>query len=101
MVPVGESAKTPYYFMVFDGIIEVVFNSKILKKTHGLFLDEDGFTMHEGHVEECFLLCFQMMIETHGQGFLGKGQGLRICNERSRCFTMNVSGKLVQNDDFC
>ena len=66
-----------------------------------LLLDEDGFTMHEGHVEEGFLLCFQMMIVTHGQGFLGKGQGLRICNERSRCFTMNVSGKLVQNDDFC
>ena len=95
MVPVRESPKTPYDFTVLDGVIHVVFNSKMLKKVHGLILNEEGLTVHEGHVEEGFLLSFQMMMVTYVQGFLREGQGLRISTERSRCFTMNVSGKLV------
>ena len=38
MVPVRESPKTPYDFTVLDGVIQVVVNSKILKKVHGLIL---------------------------------------------------------------
>ena len=95
-----ESPEPLNHLPVFDCIIEVILIPKIFKQANGLVLNQKRLTVHKRHIEECFFKGFQLIMAACNS-FLGKSQGLWVCDEGFRKPPIDVPGELVENNDLC
>lgn len=80
--------------------VEVVLDAVFAEQSLGDLVDQPGFAVHEWHVQKHALCGRERLIHPQRNGLLSQGQCHRVGCERHRTVSVEISGKLIKDDDF-